>query len=255
MKNQWYKLHKLFYLALFLGIATPVFAEPSDADSSWEFGGEVYLWGASIDATSATESESDIPFDTLLDNLQTAFMGAFGAQKDKWTVSADLIYMDVKDKLKKDVNRPGGQVVEQRGSVELKAWIVTPTVGYAVHDSDKARVEVFGGLRYLYLDAGLRIVIDDDPKLDKNDSGSNWDAIVGMRADINISSKWYLPVYFDIGTGDSKSTWQGFAGIGYRFSKVEAVLAYRYLDYDFDNNPVFDDMTLKGPFAGIGFRF
>jgi hypothetical protein len=163
--------------------------------------------------------------------------------------------MDVKDKLKNDINLPGNQVLEQRGNIEMKAWVVTPAVGYAVHDSEKARVEIIGGLRYLWLDAGLKVVVDGDPKLDASDSGSSWDAIVGMRANVHLNSKWFLPIYFDVGTGDSKSTWQGFAGIGYKFNKMEAMLAYRYLDYDFDNSPVFDDLTLKGPFLGVRFGF
>jgi opacity protein-like surface antigen len=163
--------------------------------------------------------------------------------------------MDVKDKLKDDRDLPGNQVLTESGDIELKAWIVTPTVGYVVHNSEKARVEVLGGLRYLWLDAGVKFALDGEPEVNVSDSGSSWDAIVGLRTDINLNEKWYLPVYFDIGTGNSKSTWQAFAGVGYRFSKVDAILAYRYLDYDFDDSPVFDDMVLKGVFAGFSFRF
>jgi len=139
--------------------------------------------------------------------------------------------------------------------VELKGWIVTPTVGYAVHNSEKARVEVMAGARYLCLEAGATVKADGTRIFDASDSGSNWDGIVGMRADINLSPKWYLPVYLDVGAGDSKSTWQGFGGIGYRFGRVDAVAGYRYLTYDFDDSPVFDDLTFKGFIGGIRFAF
>jgi hypothetical protein len=230
-------------------------ADSSGASSAWEFGGEIYLWGASINVTSPSGSESQIPFHTLLDDLEMAFMGGLGAQNDKWTVSADLIYMDVKDKLKDDIDLPDDIMLTETGNVEMKAWIVTPTVGYALHNSEKARVEFFGGLRYLWLDAGVKFAINHEPLVHVSDSGSNWDAIVGFRGDISLNEKWFMPLYFDIGAGDSKSTWQGFAGIGYRFNSFDATLAYRYLDYDFDKKSVMDDMVLKGAFAGISFRF
>ena len=40
------------------------------------------------------------------------------------------------------------------------------------------------------------------------------------RATVFLNEKWYLPLYDDIGTGDSDLTWQLGAGIGYRFDKL-----------------------------------
>ena len=88
-----------------------------------------------------------------------------------------------------------------------------------------------------------------------SDSGDVWDAIAGVKGQVNLTEKWYIPFYGDIGTGDSDLTWQAFAGIAYKFKKVDVVLAYRYLYWDFDNNDVFDDLNLSGPYAGIKFVF
>jgi len=46
-----------------------------------------------------------------------------------------------------------------------------------------------------------------------------------------------------------KTTWQTYAGIGYRFSKVDLELACRHIEWDFD------DLNFSGPFAGLNFRF
>jgi len=65
-----------------------------------------------------------------------------------------------------------------------------------------------------------------------------------------------MPLYFDIGTGDSDGTWQGFAGVGYKFKKFNTILAYRYLDYNFDeSNQVMEDLNVKGLFLGFMFKF
>ncbi|MEZ5592554.1 MAG: hypothetical protein R3F53_18370 [Gammaproteobacteria bacterium] len=59
----------------------------------------------------------------------------------------------------------------------------------------------------------------------------------------------------DVGTGQSDLTWQAFAGVGYRFGKLDALMGYRYIDWDFDDNDVFDDLNLSGVFIGAKFWF
>ena len=178
-----------------LAATAPALAVGPADGPEWRFVGDIYLWGAQVDATTTSGQQANIPFSTLIDDLQMAFMGGLGAQNNKWTLKADIIYLDVKDKQSNQLTS---------GDVELTGWIVTPAVGYAVHNSEKARVEVLAGARYLSLDAGVKVNANGTQIFNSSDSGSNWDGIVGMRADINLSPKWYLPVYFDVGTGDSK---------------------------------------------------
>lgn len=72
---------------------------------------------------------------------------------------------------------------------------------------------------------------------------------------MNLTENWYIPFYGDIGTGESDLTWQLFAGVGYKFEKFDVIVAYRYLDWEFDDSPIFDDLDINGPLAGIKFRF
>jgi hypothetical protein len=58
-----------------------------------------------------------------------------------------------------------------------------------------------------------------------------------------------------VGAGGSNLTWQALVAISYRFQRVDAVVGCRYLEYDFDDSEVFDDLNLSGPFAGVKFRF
>ena len=112
-------------------------------------------------------------------------MGAVSARKDKWTLTTDLVYLDVKQ----DVNRQRDYLFDRElditGNVQMKNWIVTPTVGYAVHESDKARIEVLGGLRYLWLKAAADVKFNGVERFNNSTSDSYWDAIVGARATVN----------------------------------------------------------------------
>ena len=82
-----------------------------------------------------------------------------------------------------------------------------------------------------------------------------WDAVISVEGRFGLTDKWYLPYYLDVGTGRSNMTWQAYGGVGYGFGKVDAVVAYRHIEWEFDDGPVFDDLNFDGPFAGIQFRF
>ncbi len=116
----------------------------------------------------------------------------------------------------------------------------------------KSRLDILGGARYLYLKADLGL---DPLDLRTSDPGSNWDAIIGARGDVDLAEKWHLFGYLDIGTGESDLTWQAMAGIGYKFKWIHLNAAYRYLEWDFDDNAALDDLNISGPGLGIKFVF
>jgi hypothetical protein len=227
---------------VYAGSAQAAENQTTAQQDSWEYGFEIYGWGAAVGGTSGTGSNLDVDFDDLFSDLKFGFMTVLGARKDKWSFLADVIYLDVED----DGTTSDGT----NASAELTGWIVTPVVGYNLVETEKLRLDIVGGARYLYLktDVGLGSVHEAQ-------SGSFWDAIVGIRGDVNLTKKWYLPYYLDIGTGNTDFTWQASAGVGYRFSKFDMVLGYRYLDWDFDDGEALDDLNLGGPFIGAKFTF
>jgi len=256
MKRNVFKINKnpIFLAALLCVVgSSSLFAADSGKESDWDYGATIYLWGANITANTAGSSTDPIPFYKLLDNLQMAFMGGFEARKDKLSLFADLIYLDVKTKKTNPVGPGDG--IETNGSVELTSWIFTPQVRYALVDDEKSRFELVAGLRYLDLSTAAKINVEDNPILDAEKSGSDWDGIIGARWVINLNEKWFVPLYADVGAGGSDSTWQALGGIGYRFKRVEAMLAYRHLQYSFDGDTLLDNMVIKGPMGGVTFRF
>ena len=85
-----------------------------------------------------------------------AFMGvASGARKGKWSLMLDAIYLDVKgeDNFTIPVD---GSLINANGSVELTGWILTPSVGYNLLQTERIHLDVLAGARYLYLKADAK---------------------------------------------------------------------------------------------------
>lgn len=222
----------------------PVVEAPVEV-SAWEFGAEIYLWGASIDGTTGTGTPVSIDFNDILDNLRMGGMGAFAAKHDKWTLLADVIYLDANEKNLNIPVEPGVTL----DSVGLKSWIIQPIASYAVYETDKDRFELLAGARYISIEVpigfnGLKVSPSDD----------TWNGIVGFRGTHNFTDKWMGTYHLDVGTGDSDSTWQGIAGLAYKFDSYAIHAGYRYIDWD-QGGEAIDDLNLGGVFAGVRFMF
>ena len=170
------------------------------------------------------------------------FMATGEARKGKWSMRADVLYLDVGD----DTTLDSGEKL----SADLKCWVVTPVFGYNLVETEKIRFDILGGARYLNLDAEL-----EEGSLSVDASAHTWDGVVGVSGHVNLTETWYLPYYLDIGAGDSDLTWQAFAGVGYKFSKVNVVLTYRYIKWDFDDGHAISDLSFSGPLIGVVFVF
>jgi hypothetical protein len=226
----------------------------SNADE-WKYSGEIYLWGPKMIMTTPTGIEAELPFHQILDDLDLAAMGVFSAHNDQWSFTADLIYMDLEQKKQRAASFPNQVGTEKVGRVLMSSWIVTPTVGYAFYNSEKARVEFIGGGRYLDMDVGLNVLVDGTEVFNEFSSQKFVDAVIGLRSTVKLNEKWYMPIYADVGDGDSDGTWQVLAGIGYRSGNWNTALAYRYLDYRFDDIKALSGLVVKGPQLNFGYTW
>jgi len=249
------------FYRLFLGLnittfllvmALPVNAADSSSNDEWQFGAEVYLWGASLDAKPTGGDNIHIGFSEIIDNLDMAIMTTLTARKGKWSLLTDIIYMDLEDD-QKGTAELIGMPIRTDVDVEMKAWIVTAAGGYTVMETDKSSLDLLAGGRYLEIELPLEFKIGP-AKVKAKPTGHIWDGIIGVRGKVDLPDKWYLTYYADAGTGDSDFTWQAWAGLNYKFKKVNAVFGYRYLNWDIDGSAI-DDLTVKGPVAGVKFFF
>jgi hypothetical protein len=253
-------------IALLLAAAAPLAVEagsggdrvewfggaPSDR---WVYGGEVYLWGADIGGETTSGAPIEVDFDDLFEDLELGFMGTLAAARGKWTLFGDFIYLDVEDDDKGTIKILGNPV-HTKIDVELKGFISTLGGAYSFLETDTTRLNLVAGARNLWLEADVDVDVGPVSG-DGSDSDQVWDGIVGLRGMTDLNETWYLTYYADVGTGESDKTWQALAAISYRFESVDAVLGYRYLEWDFDKGDMlnFDELDLSGPFAGVKFRF
>ena len=119
-------------------------------------------------------------------------------------------------------------------------------------------------MNFIYVGVTSAFFRADGPEGVIGRSGGNsnrinvWDGIVGVRGAVSLgdSGDWLLPYYLDIGAGNySNWTWQGWAGVGYRFDWGDLVLVYCNLSYSTNGNEILEDMRMASPALGATFRW
>ena len=237
---------------ILLLVAIPVTAQEKSADD-WQFGTQVYLWGATMKLHTPTGDPITITFGDIMRSLDLAAMVSFDARKNKFSMLADVIYMD----LSKDLKRGEfmGLPVEGKLNVGINAWVLNFIGGYTVFDSGKNVFDVAAGARYLTIDVPVTIKLDDK-KFKTTESGSGWDGVVGFKGRHNFPDGHYFNYYADIGGGNAKTTWQTAVSFAYDYKKFTGIVGYRYLKWNFKNDaPALDDLTIHGPYAGLKWTF
>jgi hypothetical protein len=249
----------LIALAALIILALPgsLMARDTGRTDQWQFMVEPYFWMASIDGSTKNGTDFSYDINDILDNLQFAIMGTVGVKKGNWSFLIDTVYVDVKDTKDTSVGVLG-RTINTSAEVEVKSWVVTPVIGYSVIDCSKGKLDIVAGARYLDVQVDVNLNLDAAYRSfapDRSGSDNIWDGIVGVKGEIALYEQLYMPLYLDIGTGNSDFTWQVAGGLGYRFGACDAVAGYRYLSWDFDSSSPINDLNLSGPYVGVKFVF
>ena len=248
----WQKCLSFLVVVLLLSLATPVSAQEKSADD-WQFGTQVYLWGATLKLHNAAGDPVAFTFGDILKNLDLAAMVTFDARKNKFSMLADVIYMDLSKDFKRDEFM--GKPVEGKLTVGMQAWVLNLIGGYNLIDSGKNQFDIAAGARFLDVEVPVTIKLND--KKTKTTSGdSGWDGVIGLKGRHNFPDGHYFNYYADIGGGYSKLTWQTAVNFAYDYKKFTGVVGYRYLKWNFKNDqPALDDLVIHGPYAGLKWMF
>jgi hypothetical protein len=253
----------------------PQAAHAQGSADAWQWRASIYGWFPSISGstrfpTGGGGPSIDVDSDAILDALKMTFMGALDVRKGSWGLFNDLLYVDLGDSKSASRDFAIGQAgvpagVDLNADLDLKTWAWTFAGSYAIVDTPQNTTQLLFGGRMLSLEQKLDWSFNGDigPLGLPGRSGSAevdktyWDAIVGLKgvAGLSADRRWVLPYYVDVGTGQSRLTWQAMAGIGYSFDWGTTTLAWRYLDYEFDPNAAIQDVSLSGPFLGVTFRW
>jgi hypothetical protein len=267
-------------------IASPALAQTppperpaAKPEGKWTFAVQPYLWLAGIDGVlkydipSGEGGGADIGLS--LEDLDFVFMISAEARTGNWALLTDVIYVDVESSHDTvEAVRfpgPGGHVTvgvdpNSETRTGITAWEWTLAGAYTVARSRRASFEVLGGVRYLTLEAESEWRLDGEITTggsgrtfarqgSVSESADLWDAVVGVRGELLLGGRWFVPYYGDIGAGSSQLTWQGVTGIAYRFSWWDLRLTYRYLHYDMDHDDLLQGVSFQGGAVSAKFRF
>jgi hypothetical protein len=258
-------------LALSLAGTAPVATLAQGMGSGWQFEAALYGWFPAIDGTTSFPdgggSSIDLSTGDVLDALKFAFFTVFQARNGVWGLFTDIAYADLGDS--KSASRDftiGGQRppvgVTANLDLDVKSWIWTLAGTYQLKNDDAASMDLLFGARMLDMTNRLNWSLNGSggnlARSGEVEVGAtNWDAVIGLRgrAYLGQDRKWFVPYYADIGTGESKLTWQVNAGVGYQFDWGALIASWRYLDYDFKSDSLIQSMSFSGPLVGVVFRF
>jgi hypothetical protein len=271
-------------LLLLVALSFPAYAEGPPPADKWTFGIQPYLWlpslsgeiSYSVPPGGGGSANVDVSSETLLDELNFAFMFTAEARKGRWAIVTDFITLDIggdQSNVKSvDFSGPGGVVtvpvtVSGGAKVDIEGVLWSLAGSYTVARSETSSLDVLLGFRYFTIDIttdwNLSGTITDNvtggtfARSGSVKEGDDlWDAIIGVRGRIGLGSgKWGIPYYLDVGTGSSTITWQGAGGIGYQWSRIDLNLMYRYLYYEMEGGKLLQNLSFSGPALGVNFRF
>jgi hypothetical protein len=255
MSRPWYLARWLVALIVLADLPAlgqgPIPPKPSP----WSFEVTPYLWTAGFHgdlSARGREATVDAAFSDLLKELDFGAMLLGEVRYDRWGLLLDGFYI----KLSQDADTPGPAF--SRVDVTSETGMLGPSLAYRAVWTDRFSLDVLAGARFWFVDTELDFRPGAIPGFRVDQSTSWIDPTVGLRLGVELTDRFSLKALGDVGGFGvgSDVTWQGFAGVGYRFDPRWSVSAgYRALGVDFRRGGFELDVIMHGPVAGIGYRF
>jgi hypothetical protein len=244
------------------------------SDDSWQFDLAINLWSLTLDGTTRypISGGDDMTTNTgsLYDKLKMAFLGSFEVHKGDWSGFTDISYVLLGDSKQnvRNIELGGTQIpagVNSDIRFDLKGAVWELAGAYRVVNTQPMNMEVFAGMRLLAItmtvSGDLSGNVGTIPLANQHFSSevnpTIVDGIVGAKGRIHLSADntWFLPYYFDIGTGQSDYTLEAMGGLGYAFKWGDVTATYRYLDYHLKSADNVETLSVFGPVIAVVFHF
>lgn len=243
--------------------------------SPWRYGLTIYGFFPSVSGKSSVPADTggipiNVTAEQILDSIDLAAMASFDAHNGRWGVFSDVVYIDMsaskqgtRDFSIGDIGLPANTTADL--AFGLKGFVTTVAGEYRVAPEPALTLDALGGVRYINIKQSLDWNISGslgplDPAARAGHSDirlENWDLVAGVkgRAWIDRDRRWSLPFYADIGTGETRFTWQVAAGLSYAFGWGELTGMWRYLGYDMEPGNLVSSLSFNGPMVGATFRW
>jgi len=243
---------------------------PPVAGEAWNFKLTPYFWLGAMDgnvsvagtSVSVDQSLSDA-WDMLDEHLNFGACVHVEAEKGRWGIFADALYMDLTNQ-KTDAlgNRYHEGSLEQFIG-ELGGYYVLVEPRPPAEGVTPLRLDLLFGARVITMDAGINP--NNTGTVSKSEA---WvDPIVGLRATVGVAEWLQLGARGDIGGFDiapgttSEFSWNVILDARFRLSNAVALdVGYRWLSEDYDNDKggpahFSYDVVTSGPFIGLTFSW
>ena len=250
-------------------------ATVAQSADDWRFHAIIYGYLPSIGGTTTfprtgMSDSATIDADKILSNLKFAFMGTFDANKGRWGVTNDVMYVNVGDSNSqtRDISIGDRQIPADASAnvdFDVKGWVWTIAGTYQVISDPQASLHFLAGARLLSVKQNASWQLSGNvgpiPLPGRQGSGEakidNWDVIVGVRGRLAFGTnrEWFVPYYVDVGTGNSDFTWQAIGGLGHAFKWGDVIAAWRYLDYNMKSGSRIESMNFNGPAVAVAFHW
>jgi hypothetical protein len=247
-------------LALFLFTSSsPVSAQDTTKVKKWNFNADIYLLFPYMKGDLGIGNEITAPVDAtpgdIFSKLKMGGMLYLEAHNNKWAITSDLIFMN----LKQDI-APGK--FWDNGTAGAKQLVWEPAGFYRLLPF----LEIGAGGRLNNLQASIEGRRNAFPagtyEVDESASKTWFDPILITRLTAGIKDKWLFRFRGDIGGFGvgSDLTWQVQAYAGYKFTKLFQLTAgYRYMSMDYDKGTdagrFIYNVDTFGPEISFGFHF
>jgi hypothetical protein len=258
---------------------------PAASGAGWSFAVNPYIWLPRISQTlqatgpqgGAVSTTVNAGFTDYLTLLNFAAMVGGVARNDRFSVITDFIYMN--DSLTSStthlssVNLGSGPIdiprsVQVGTGTRMAMTIWSLAGGYTLLQGDWGNLDAIAGMRMLTFNSTTNYQLDTEIQGPNhtlalshggtlNIDKAYFDAIGGLTGRINIpNTKFYLPFYFDAGTGGLPFTWQIYGGAAYSVTSwADLSLGYRHIVFENSPSTGVHHMSLSGFILGANIRF
>lgn len=223
-------------------------------DGDWRYTATLYGWfpglSASVDTRFGTVT-GDASSSDALENLDMAFMGTFAAQRGRWGLGADLLYVDL------SATQPTPFALFGDATVKTKVTALSGYFMYRLTQDPAVAFDLGAGFRSFDLDLDVALGAGVAPAESEGLSRSWTDPLLAARVYVPINEKWFAEGFGDFGgTGSDDETWQLYGAVGYRISENwSAKLGYRTMNISKDVDSRAVSLDLRGALLAFAYDF
>ena len=244
-------LHPIRLMAsamLVLGLALPAQGADEKREKDWSLEITPYLWAAGINGDTGIGDER-VPVNVSFINILTHFRGAAFAditiRYKRFGIISDIGWLKIGGS--KDISDP----FAEDALLDLNTIFGTAALSYRFEPKPGLFIDPYVGARYWRVEPTFDFRGGALGDLRLNPVESWADVVFGARLHYDITDKWYVRTYGDVGGGVSTAQWQVFGGGGYSFTEWLGLnLGYRAMGVSYSPDDFAFNIITQASWSG-----